>query len=163
METLYYNLSEEEFSKSRKILLWIFVVLFFIGGISIAISRPLLGINEIDPAFSIAPFGISLIVGIIALLATLKRKDIFFSIDDDKIEFRYGLFNPKKHSFRWAEISKIIMPHKERKVKVCFSDGTAFIIDLTYLQRKKATNIWKHIYYAARSKNLVIEKVIRLR
>ena len=34
MEKLFYNLSEEEFSKGRKILLWGFSGLFFLGGIS---------------------------------------------------------------------------------------------------------------------------------
>jgi hypothetical protein len=161
MENLYYNLSEEEFSKSRKILLWSFVILFFLGGVYVALSH-VLGIHSINPALSVAPFGISFIVGIIAAFATIKREDIFFSIDDEKIEFRYGLIRPKKQSFRWSDITKMVMPHKERKIKVIFSDGSSFVIDLSYIQRKKSTMIRKHLYYAARSKNLPIEKVIRL-
>lgn len=162
MENLYYNLSEEEFSKSRKILLWIFVILFFLGGVYVAIS-PLLGIHEINPVLSIAPFGISLLVGIIAALATIKRKDIFFLIDDEKIEFRYGLIRPKKYTFLWSDIQKMVFPNKERKAKVFFMDGSSYVIDLSYIQRKKSTIIRKHLYHEAKYKNLAIEKVVQLR
>lgn len=162
MEKLYYNLSEEEFSKERKILLWIFVGLFFLGGVYVAMLSPVFGVHHIKPALSLAPFGISLIVGIIAAFATIKRGDLFFLIDDDKIEFRYGIIKPKKHSFAWAEIKEFIMPHKERKIKVLFLDGSTFIIDLSYLQRKKSTIIRKHLYHAAKSKNINITRVIHL-
>jgi hypothetical protein len=161
MENLYYNLSEEEFSKSRKILLWIFVVLFFLGGVYVLLT-PVFGIHNISPVFSLAPFGISFIVGVIAAFATIIRKDVFFSIDDEKIEFRYGLIRPKKHSFRWNDINKMVMPHKERKAKVIFSDGSSYIIDLSYIQRKKSTIIRKHLFHAARYKDIPIEKVIHL-
>jgi uncharacterized membrane protein YdbT with pleckstrin-like domain len=107
MENLYYNLSEEEFTKGRKILLWIFVVAFFLGGVYVAMLSPVFGVHHIKPTLSLAPFGISFIVGIIALFATIKRKDLFFSIDNDKIEFRYGLFRPKKHSISWTDIKEV--------------------------------------------------------
>jgi len=161
MENLYYNLSEEEFSKSRKILLWIFAILFFIGGVYVLLT-PVFGIHNISPVLSLAPFGISFIVGVIAAFATIKRKDVFFSIDDEKIEFRYGLIKPKKYSFLWTNIKKMVIPHKEKKAKVIFSDGSSYVIDLSYIQRKKSHLIRKHLYQAARNKNLVIEKVIRL-
>ncbi len=161
MENLYYNLSEEEFSKSRKILLWIFATLFFLGGVYVLLT-PVFGIHNISPLLSLAPFGISFIVGVVAAFATIKRKDVFFSIDDEKIEFRYGLIRPKKYSFQWTNINKMVIPHKERKAKVIFSDGSSYVIDLSYIQRKKSHIIRKHLYQAARNKNLVIEKVIRL-
>jgi hypothetical protein len=162
MENLYYNLSEEEFTKGRKILLWIFVVAFFLGGVYVAMLSPVFGVHHIKPTLSLAPFGISFIVGIIALFATIKRKDLFFSIDNDKIEFRYGLFRPKKHSFSWTEIKEVVMPHKERKAKLVLKSGATFTIDLTWLQRKKASIIRKHLYYASKEKNLPIIKVILL-
>jgi hypothetical protein len=162
MENMYYNLSEEEFSKSRKLLLWGFAVLFFLSGIYVAIISQLLGHFEIKPVLSIAPFGISLIVGLIATLSTIKRKDLFFLIDDDKIEFRYGLFRPKRHTFMWNRIKKLIMPHKERKVKVVFDNSPSFVIDLTWLQRRKSSLIRKHLFYTASHKNIPITKVIRL-
>jgi hypothetical protein len=162
MEKLYYNLSEEEFSKGRKILLWIFVAAFFIGGVYVAMLSPVFGVKHINPALSIAPFGISLIVGIIALFATIKRKDLFFLIDNDKIEFRYGLIRPKKYSFLWADVKEFVIPHKERKTKLVFRDGSSYIIDLTWLQRKKSSHIKKHLYQTAKDRNLNILKVIRL-
>lgn len=162
MENLFYNLSEEEFTKGRKVLLWIFVAAFFLGGVYVAMLSPVFGIHHIKPILSVAPFGISLIVGIVALLATLKRKDLFFLIDNDKIEFRYGLFKPKKHLFMWTDIKELVMPHKERKAKLLLNDGTSFIIDLNWLQRKKSSLIRKHLYHAAKEKNKNVTKVIRL-
>jgi len=163
MENLHYNLSEEEFSKSRKILLWIFASLFFLGGIYVVLAKPVFGILSINPALSLAPFGISLLVGSIAALATIKRKDLYFLIDDEKIEFRYGLIKPKKYSFPWNSINKMIMSQKERKVKVVFTDGSTHVIDLSYIQRKKSSIIRKHLYHATREKNLVVEKVMHLK
>ena len=47
MENLYYNLSEEEFSKGRKILLWGFSALFFLGGIYVLFVSLILGQKSI--------------------------------------------------------------------------------------------------------------------
>lgn len=162
MEKLYYNLSEEEYSKGRKILLWIFVAAFFLGGVYVAMLSPVFGVHHIKPSLSLAPFGISLIVGIISLFATVKRKDLYFLVDDDKIEFRYGIFRPKKNSFLWSDIKEFVIPHKERKIKLIFKDGTSYIINLTWLQRKKSSHIKKHLYNSAKAKNLNILKVILL-
>ncbi len=91
-------MSEEEFTTGRKILLWIVAVLFFIGGIYVAMLSPVFGKHSVRPVLSLAPFGIGLLIGITPLcLQQLKRKDMFFLIDNDKIEFRYGLFRPKKY------------------------------------------------------------------
>jgi len=162
MEKLYFNLSEEEFTKGRKILIWAFAILFFLAGVWVLISSLLLGHTSIPAVLSLAPFGISLFVSIIAALATIKRKDLFFLIDNDKIEFRYGIFKPQKYSFRWSDIKELIMPHKQKKVQLCFNDGTSFVIDLTYLQGKKAGTIRRHIYHTAREKSLNITKVPNL-
>ena len=94
MENLYYNLSEEEFSKGRKILLWGFAALFFLAGIYVLFVSLILGQKSISPVLSIAPFGISLVVSIIAAFATFKGTDLFFSIDNDKIEYKFGIFKP---------------------------------------------------------------------
>lgn len=162
MEKLYYNLSEEEFTKGRKLLLWGFSILFFLAGTWVLISNLLLGHKSIPVVLATAPFGISLVVSVIAALATIKRKDLFFLIDEDKIEFRYGLFKPKKHSFRWSDIKEMVMPHKQKKALLLFNDGTSFVVDLTYLQGHKAGLIRKHLYYAAKAKNLNIIKVPNL-
>jgi len=162
MENLYYNLSEEEFSRGRKILLWGFAGLFFLAGVYVLLISLVFGHKSITAVLSVAPFGISLVVSLIAAFATIKRKDLFFSIDNDKIEFRYGIFKPKKHIFKWSDIKELIMPHKQKKAKLLFKDGTSFVIDLTYLQKKKAGLIRKHIFYAAREKDLNVIKVSML-
>lgn len=162
MENLYYNLSEEEFSKSRKILLWSFALLFFLAGVYVLILSLVIGHKSIKAVLSVAPFGICLIVTIIAAFATVKRKDLFFSIDSDKIEFRYGIFRPKRHSFKWDFIKELIMPQKQKKAMLVFKDGTSFIINLNWLQKKKTGIIRKRIYYFAREKNLNVKKVNNL-
>jgi hypothetical protein len=162
MESIYYNLSEEEFSKGRKLLLWGFAILFFLAGVWVLISSLILGHTSIPAVLASAPFGISLIVTIIAAFATIKRKDLFFTIDTEKIEFRYGIIRPVKHSFRWIDIKDVVMPQKQKKALLHLNNGTSFIIDLTYLQGKKAGLIRKHIYYAAKEKNLNVIKVANL-
>jgi hypothetical protein len=162
MEKLYFNLSEEEFTKSRKVLLWIFVGIFFAGALYVGLLSPLLGIHDIEPSLCIAPLGISIIVGIIAIFATVKRKNIFFSVDDDRIEFRYGLLRPQKHSFAWADIKELDFPRKDKKIKLVFKDDTSFIINLTWLQKKKSSIIRKHIYHAAKEKGLNIITLLHL-
>jgi len=162
MENLYYNLSQEEFSTGRKILLWGFAGLFFLAGIYILLISLVFGHKSITPVLSLAPFGISLIVSIIAALATIKRKDLFFLIDNDKIEFRYGIFKPARHLFNWIDIKELIMPHKQKKAKLLFKDGSSFIINLNWLQKKKAGLIRKHLFYAAREKDLKVIKVNNL-
>jgi hypothetical protein len=162
MEPLFYNLSEEEFSKSRKILLWIFVFLFFAGGLVILLAGPVFGIHNIKPSFSVAPFGISFIVGAISAFATIKRKDLYFMIDDDKIEFRYGLIKPKKHTFLWENIKELVMPHKQKKVKLNLKDGKSFVINLTWLERKKSHLIRKYLFNTAKYKDMDVRKVQQL-
>jgi len=162
MEKLFYNLSEEELTKGRKILLWIFVSLFFLGGLWVALASPVFGIHHIKPAVSIAPFGISLIVGIISAYATIKRDDLYFMVDEQKIEFRFGIIKPKKNTILWNDIKEMVMPHKERKILIIFKDGTSKIINLSYIQRKKSTHIRKHIFHEGRRHGIEVIKVIYL-
>jgi len=112
MEKLYYNLSEEEFTKGRKILLWFFTVAFFVGGVYVAMLGPVFGKDSITPASFIVPLCISFVIGGIAAYATIKRKNLYFLIDDEKVEFRFGVFRPKKYSFLWSDMKKIVLPHK---------------------------------------------------
>ena len=163
MENLYYNLSEEEFSKGRKLLLWIFAGLFFLAGVFVLLQSIAFGHSSIAPTLSIAPFGICFVVSIVALFATIKRDDLFFSVDDEKIEFRYGILKAKRHSFNWDNISELMMPHKQKKIVLILKGGTSYIINLTWLQKKKSSHIRKHIYHAAREKNLSVTKVVHLK
>lgn len=162
MEKLHYNLAEEQITGSRKYLLWIVTCFFFLGGIYVIMLRPVFGNESVNPWLSLAPLGIGFFIGLISLYATIKRKDIYFHIDDEIIEFRYGIFRPKKYSFQWNNVKKLVLPHRERKVKLMFADGTSFIIDLSYIQRKRSILIRKHLFHMAKSKNISVITVISL-
>ena len=162
MENLYYNLSEEEFSKGRKILLWGFAALFFLAGGYILFVSLILGEKSISPVLSVAPFGISLIVSIIAGFATFKGTNLFFSIDMDKIEYKFGIFKPITHYFKWIDIKELVMPRKQKKVMLVFKDGSTFVINLNWIKRNKSSSIRKHIFHVAREKDLVVTKVSTL-
>jgi hypothetical protein len=162
MENLYYNLSEEEFSKGRKILLWGFSAFFFLAGTYVLFVSLILGQKSISPVLSVVPFGISLVVSVIAGFATFKGTDLFFSIDKDKIEYKFGILKPLTHSFKWIDIKELIMPRRQKKVKLIFKDGSSFVINLTWIQRKKSSLIRKQIFYAAREKDLNVIKVVTL-
>lgn len=159
MEKLFYDLSEQEFSKGRKVLLWGFSFFFFLAGMGIVIMNLVLQKESIHISYSIAPFGICLFVFIIALMASFKRKDHFFLIDDDKIEYRYGLLKPVKYLHEWANIKEIYLPHKERKFLLVNNDESFSIVNLTWLERKKTSIIRKHIYYGAKEKNINVIRV----
>jgi hypothetical protein len=162
MESLYYSLSEEEFSKGRKILLWSFSALFFIAGAYVLVVNLFLGQKSIPPVLSVAPFGISFVVAIIAGFATFKGTDLFFSIDKEKIEYKFGMIKPMTHSFQWIDIKELVMPSKQKKIKLIFKDGSSFVINLNWVQRKKSSHIRRHIYHVAREKDLNVIKVMTL-
>jgi hypothetical protein len=42
------------------------------------------------------------------------------------------------------------------------NEGSSFVIDLTWLQKKKTSIIRKHIYHAAKVKNMNVIKVSNL-
>jgi hypothetical protein len=162
MEKLYYNLSEEQFSKGGKILLWGFATLFFMAGVFVLIVSLGLGKKSIPAVLSAAPFGISIVVSVIASFATIKRKNLFFLVDDEKIDFRDGIFKPHQHTFNWNEVTELVMPSKQKKAKVLMKDGSAYVINLTWIQKKKGSLIRKHIYLTAKEKNIKITKVRNL-
>jgi hypothetical protein len=162
MENLYQNLSEKEFSRGSKILLWSFATLFLIAGLYILFVSLVLGQKSIPAILSIAPFGISLVVFIIAGTATFKGSDLYFSIDMEKIEYKFGVLRPVSHSFKWIDINELVMPGRQKKVKLVFKDGSSFIINLTWIQRRKSSSIRKHIYHVAREKDLNVRKVVSL-
>jgi hypothetical protein len=159
METLFYDLSEAEFSKGRKILIWILAAFFFLAGLWDIFANLVLGIPSFSLNLAVIPLVISLFITLFALFATIKRKDHFFFIDNDKIEFRNGAINPKKHSFLWSNISEIHLPHKQKKALLLLKDGTTYNINLMWIERKKAAAIRKHIYYFAKEKNINLLKI----
>lgn len=162
MEKLYFNLSEEEFSKGRKILLWVFASLFLLASVYVLVTNLAFGHKSIPLFISLITFGISLFVSVIAAFATIKRKDLFFIVNDEIIEFRFGILKPKKHTIKWADIKELIMPGKQKKILLRLNDGSSFLINLNWLQKKKSSMIRKHIYLSAKQKNLKVTKVSTL-
>ena len=162
MESLYQNLSDKEFSRSSKTLLWIFATLFFLAGCYVLFASLILKHTSIPAVLSLAPFGISLIVFIIAAFATFKGSDMFFRVDMEKIEFKFGIFKATSHSFAWNDISELVMPKRQKKIKLIFKDGSHFIINLTWVQRIKSSTIRKHVFHVAREKDLPVKKVMTI-
>jgi hypothetical protein len=159
MEKLFYDLSEQEFSSGRKALLWIFSGVFFLAGAGIIFMNVIQHDLSIHITFCIPPFGIGVFTGIIAYMATSKKKDHFFLMDDDKIEFRFGLFKPVKVTHLWADINEILMPHKEKKVLLKYKNNTDHLVNLNWLEKKKTHFIRRQFYHAAREKNINIKSV----
>jgi hypothetical protein len=54
------------------------------------------------------------------------------------------------------------MPRKQKKIKLVFIDGSSFVINLTWVQRKKSSLIRKQIFYAAKEKGVNVKKVVTL-
>src|SRR4030042_4496108 len=143
MENLFYDLSEAEFTKGRKVIIWSLAAFFFIAGLWNLFSNLVLGNTTFSLGIAIIPFLICLFITLFAAFATIKREDHYFCIDDDKIEFRNGIINPKKHSFPWINISEIHLPHKQKKALLFFKDGSSHDINLMWVEKKKATAIRK--------------------
>ena len=158
-QQLYFNLSEEQFTKERRILLRILAVLFFLGSIYVVMAKSVFGHRNMPPIFAIPPFCISLIVIGFASWGKLKRKDLFFLVDYGKIEFRFGIFKAKRHSFKWSKISSLVMPHNQQKIKLNINDGSSFVINLSFLKQRKSTLIKNYIYKLAVEKEIPIKVV----
>lgn len=159
MESHYYNLAEKEFSKAGKILVWSFGAMFFVSGVFILYRSLILKHVDVSAQLSLIPFVVCIAVWAFASYATIKRKDLYFSIDDDKLEFRYGIIAPKLRSFKWADIKELVIPSRQKKIMLIFNNRPFFIINLTWIEKNKSNHIIKHIYQIAREKNLKIEKV----
>jgi hypothetical protein len=162
MEKLFYDLSEQEFSKGRKILLWIFSGIFLLAGCAILYMMLVLGDKSVNASLAIAPFGIGIFVAVIALMATFKRTGHYFLIDNEKIEYKYGLVKPIKYSHIWTDIKEVHLPHREKKVLLVYKDNSEYVINLNWLEKKKTSHIRKHFFYAAKEKNINIVKVMTL-
>lgn len=157
MEKLYYDLSKEEFSSGRKALLWIFSSVFILAGAAIIFMNVVQHDLSIHITFSIPPFGIGIFTGLIAFMATAKKKDHYFLMDDEKVEYRFGIFKPVKVSHKWVDIAEILMPHKEKKVLLVYKDKTMHMINLNWLEKKKTHFIRRQFYHAAREEKIEIK------
>lgn len=162
MEKLFYDLSESEFSKSRKVLGWIFSAVFILAGCGIILMRTVFHDKSIQISFAIAPFGIGIFTAIVAYMASSKKQDHYFLMEDDRVEYRFGFFKPVKTIHKWADVKEIHIPHKEKKIMLKYNDGSNHIINLTWIEKKKSHHIKKHFYYASRDKSIELVKVTYL-
>jgi len=162
MENQHYDLAEAEFSKEGKVILWIVAGFFLVAAVFILFRVFILGNKDIQATFAFVPLGISLFVTLIAYYATAKRKDLYFSITDDKIEFRFGIINPKVKLFKWVDIKELVVPSKQKRVMLNLNDGSFLIINLNWIEKKKSVSIIKDIYKMALEKNIKITKVTML-
>ena len=153
-QQLYYNLSEDQFTDERKILLRALAIIFFIGSLYVLIAKPVFGHRNMPQILAIPPFLICLTVVGFTMWGRLKRKDLFFLVDDGKIEFRFGIFKAKRRSFKWAKISSVEMPLLQRKIKLNLINDTSFVINLAYLKQIKSTLIKNYIYRLAIDKGI---------
>lgn len=158
MENLNLNLSKNEFSKSRKILLWIIGLLFFSGAIWSLYLGLYMHDTSVTAGLIVVLFAISAFIFFIATLASVKKKDHYFIIDANKMSYRYGLIFPKHRSHNWSEIKEIIIQYKLRKATIITGDDKQKIINLNWINHSSARAILKHLYYTARKKDISISK-----
>lgn len=158
MENLTLNLSKNEFSKSRKILLWLIGLLFLSGTFWSLYLKLYKHDTSVTTVLIIVLFGISAFVFFIASLASVKKKDHYFNIDDSTISYRYGLVFSKSRSHSWPEIKEIIIHYNLRKATIITGDDKKKSINLNWINRSSSSVILKHIYYSARKKGIPVSK-----
>lgn len=163
MENLHYNLSEEESSKGWKVLLGLFAGIFLVTGIYILVNNLVFGKGNIPLSFAVVPIAVGVIVAAITIYVSVRRKDQYFNISDEEIEYRYGIMKARYHKFRWNDVREIMMPRGQRKALLHLKDGSDHTVNLTWLDRHKAARIRKYFLYVARQRDLPVHKVKSLR
>lgn len=158
MENLNLNLSKNEFSKSRKILLWAIGLLFLSGAIWSLYLELFKHDTSVTAGLIIVLFAISAFIFFIASLASLNREDHYFIIDNDKISYRYGLLFSKHRTHNWPEVKEIIIQYNLRKATIITADGKRKIINLNWINRTGSKIILKHLYYTSRKIGIPITK-----
>ena len=159
MDDLYFDLAKEEFSKGRKILIilmaaaaliitmWDSYIRFFKHNVYSTLS------------LTITLYLVTAFLIMIAVLATKKRKEHFFKIDNNVLSFHYGLLFPSHHTYNWNEIDKIYVPPHSKNATVLLRSGKAVHINLTWIEKNKSRIIRKHIFYTAKAKGIDIAKM----
>jgi hypothetical protein len=158
MENIEINLYEKEFSKGRKVLLLLFGSVLLGTGLYNVALRMLKYDFLPSPGLTITTLSLGTLILLIALFATSKRKNYFFRINAEGLEYRYGLLIAKEGRFKWNEISKIYMPPKVKSLSIESDTGKLKGINLNWIEGSKAIVIRKNIYYAARQLNKEIVK-----
>lgn len=156
MEDLYYNLAKEEFSKGRKILIWIFASLMTLAGGWNLYLMFYKSTDYSNPVISIVLLCIGAFLYFIAILSSIKRESHFFKVDNDTISYRYGLLFPTSRTYNWEEIKTIYFPPHTKKVILVMHNGNIVNINLTWIEKNKSRLIIKHLYFSGmkRSKEI---------
>lgn len=159
METNKYDLAGKEFSKQGKIILWSIAAFSFLIGVGILFIS--LGLKQVtvSPSLSVIPLGISVLVAVTAAYNSVKRKEMYFIINEEKMDYQFGVLKSVLHVFKWNDLNELVIPSKQKKVMLVFKDGHKFTINLTWVEKHKSLHIIRHIYQAAKEKNLKIQKV----
>ena len=158
MDDLYFNLASEEFSKPRKILIWVIAMITLAVSLWDSYIKFFKHDNVSDLGLTITLYLVTAFMFMIAILATMKRKEHFFKVDNEEISYHYGLLFPSHHSYSWPEIKKIFVPPHSKNTILVLKDNKVIHINLTWVERNKARMIRKHIFYTGRDKGIEIVK-----
>lgn len=158
MENLNLNLSKNEFSKSRRILLWIIGLLFFISTLWSLYLKLWAHDTSVTTGLIIILFLISAFLCFIASLASARKEDHYFNINHDEISYRYGLMFSKQRKHTWEEIKEIIIRYNLRKAIIINVNDNKKTINLNWINKTSAKTILKHLYYISRKKGIPISK-----
>lgn len=158
MDDLYYDLAKEEFSKGRKILVWILAILVSIVTLVVVYLKYV----KFDPNTTLGLIVtlsiITVFLYLIAILSTVRRKEHFFRVDKDIISYRFGLMFQSHHTYKWSEIKRIYFPPHSKKTTLVLQDNKVIHINLTWVEKNKSRNIRKHIFYSAKNRGISIQK-----
>lgn len=158
MEVLRLNLSRNEFSMSKKVLLWIVGSMFLAAGIWAIYMRFVKKDSSIQPGLTVVLFALSAFLFFIASLASFRKREHFFYVDNETITYRYGLISSRHQSYNWSEIKKIVMKYNQRKAILVFNNDKQVTINLNWINKSNSQIILKHIYYASKYKGLPVTR-----
>lgn len=158
MDDLYFNLASEEFSKPRKILIWIIAILTALVAAWDSYLKFFKHDTSADLGLTFSLYVITIFLFTIAILATKKRKEHFFKVDRENISYHYGLIFPSHRSYKWAEIRKVYMPPRSKNTVLILNNDKPVHINLTWVERNKSRIIRKHIYFSAKERGIEILK-----
>ncbi len=158
MEDLYFNLAKEEFSKGRKILIWVFASLITIAGAWGLFLQIFKNTEYTNLGIPVVLLCVGAFLYFIAILATVKRKTHYFKVDNDTIAYRYGLIFSTARSYNWEDVKTIYFPPHTKKATIVMHNGNIVNIDLTWIEKNKSRSIRKHLYYTGHKKSKEIFK-----
>jgi hypothetical protein len=158
MDDLYFNLASEEFSKSRKILIWIIAVLTALVAAWDSYLKFFKHDASADLGLTFTLYVITIFLFSIAILSTKKRKEHFFKVDKEQISYHYGLLFPSHRSYLWSDVREVYLPPHSKNTVLILTNDKPVHINLTWVERNKSRIIRKHIYYLAKEKGIGIFK-----